>query len=216
MEKIEKQFFIDRIQQQLELCEKFVKLHLAMSLIGFITFTVRRIPIILVINFLSVMLALFGNSAFSELKKNYIIIYSVCTSSLFGMFLIYQILAALFQDSYETEAPSQSIVMLLFSLPYIIDLTSGLLGLRLSYELLQLNGMDIIRKYDKLVIDEFQISQEAQDSDQCVICFINPKDTIFYKCGHKAACYKCSSLFRNGKCPICRGKIIDIIQQFDV
>ena len=58
------------------------------------------------INFLSVMLALFGNSAFSELKKNYIIIYSVCTSSLFGMFLIYQILAALFQDSYETEAPS--------------------------------------------------------------------------------------------------------------
>ena len=56
------------------------------------------------------------------------------------------------------------------------------------------------------------------DTEACVICYQNPKNTVFYKCGHKCVCSECADQFKKfyeDKCPICRQKVLDVIRQYD-
>jgi hypothetical protein len=47
----------------------------------------------------------------------------------------------------------------------------------------------------------------------CVVCYMNPINTVAYKCGHSFACKKCIEEIKKNtnKCAICRARIIDII-----
>lgn len=56
----------------------------------------------------------------------------------------------------------------------------------------------------------------SMDKRECEICFENPKNNAFYKCGHKA-CKECAESVKKstGKCPFCREPILDIIKVFD-
>jgi E3 ubiquitin-protein ligase MUL1 len=45
---------------------------------------------------------------------------------------------------------------------------------------------------------------------QCIICFENPRNTVFLECGHVACCKLCS--MRLVDCPICRQRIVRVIE----
>jgi hypothetical protein len=46
---------------------------------------------------------------------------------------------------------------------------------------------------------------EDQTEVECLICMTEPKNTVFYPCGHYHACAKCACMVNN--CPMCMKKI---------
>ena len=47
--------------------------------------------------------------------------------------------------------------------------------------------------------------KKCKKSNLCIFCHCNNKESVFYPCGHRCACYKCAALFFkiNKKCPKC-------------
>nr|XP_027203468.1 protein neuralized-like [Dermatophagoides pteronyssinus] len=52
--------------------------------------------------------------------------------------------------------------------------------------------------------------------NECVVCYEEPINSVFYTCGHVCMCYKCSvkQWQTSGHCPICRAKIVDVIRTY--
>ena len=59
---------------------------------------------------------------------------------------------------------------------------------------------------------------EEKDTKWCLLCWEYPTNHAFIPCGHKISCGNCAAtvLTANKQCPICRVRIIDIIQIWDV
>ena len=59
---------------------------------------------------------------------------------------------------------------------------------------------------------------EEKDTKWCLICWEYPTNHAFIPCGHKISCGNCAAtvLTANKQCPICRVRIIDIMQIWDV
>ena len=68
------------------------------------------------------------------------------------------------------------------------------------------------------VIEVLAVEPEMLEKEECVICMTNPRDTVFYPCGHQCLCEPCAVLFkrqaRHQICPICRNRIKDTIKVF--
>lgn len=52
-----------------------------------------------------------------------------------------------------------------------------------------------------------------EDSEECVICLTNPKDTAVIPCRHLCLCKECAEPLRkqSPKCPVCRGPIDQLL-----
>jgi len=61
-------------------------------------------------------------------------------------------------------------------------------------------------------------ASSAEDDDCCIICMDDPKDSVFYECGHMATCIACGSMMQDhGQvCPICRQPIRAVIRVWKV
>lgn len=49
---------------------------------------------------------------------------------------------------------------------------------------------------------------------KCKICFHNETKALIYPCGHAQFCLKCANQLKH-QCPLCRNKIIDVVEIFD-
>ncbi|CAD8086595.1 unnamed protein product [Paramecium sonneborni] len=209
----------DEIKKELNYCKYMNYAHIIMSFFGFLGYMARKIFFILLINVISILLSILGYYAIEEINKQKIIIYAVCTSSLFGMVLLYEIIADLFSDSYETEAPPQAFVFLVITLPFLIDLTSGLMSLKLCYTFSKYDDLEFKRKYNQILIvqkgPEINYKESYLVDEMCAICLNEKRSIIFYRCGHKVCCKKCSEALKHKNCPICRAEIQDCIQEYD-
>ena len=76
------------------------------------------------------------------------------------------------------------------------------------------------RKMDFLDDDPNDPSSSGKDEEDnnCVVCMENPKEALFYKCGHLVTCMDCGYLIkqRNDNCVICRSPVLDVVQTFRV
>jgi hypothetical protein len=72
---------------------------------------------------------------------------------------------------------------------------------------------------EDLTIEILEVDQEQIEKNECVICMDQPKDTVFYPCGHQCLCKPCGDRFRKEArhqiCPICRNRVSDIIKVFN-
>lgn len=52
--------------------------------------------------------------------------------------------------------------------------------------------------------------------NECVVCYEEPINSVFYTCGHVCMCFKCSikQWQTSGHCPICRARIVDVIRTY--
>lgn len=54
-----------------------------------------------------------------------------------------------------------------------------------------------------------------KDESTCRICYERPPDCAFCDCGHVCACYECAlKLSRDQGCPVCRGKIAQVMKLY--
>ena len=72
-----------------------------------------------------------------------------------------------------------------------------------------------------------QQSEQSEEQDMqghsprrmgcCLVCLDNPRDTLFYSCGHYCACSHCARELKMQKqgCPVCRAPINDVVRVFD-
>ena len=58
--------------------------------------------------------------------------------------------------------------------------------------------------------------KKANKKGNCCICCEVKVDSVLYRCGHMCACMKCANelQWNNGKCPICRAKIDDVVRVY--
>lgn len=58
----------------------------------------------------------------------------------------------------------------------------------------------------------------ASGSNECIVCYEAPINTVLYMCGHMCMCYECAvKQWRapgGGQCPICRANIRDVIRTY--
>jgi len=56
----------------------------------------------------------------------------------------------------------------------------------------------------------------SDEGKSCVVCLVQKRDVIFYRCGHLAVCGGCAQQLRNQQkgCPICRQPILDVVKVF--
>lgn len=59
---------------------------------------------------------------------------------------------------------------------------------------------------------------EASGTNECIVCYEAPINTVLYMCGHMCMCYECAvKQWRapgGGQCPICRANIRDVIRTY--
>ena len=66
--------------------------------------------------------------------------------------------------------------------------------------------------------EEEEEEEDSEDDNTCIVCMDQPKDALFYKCGHIAACMDCACMLkqRNDPCVICRESIDSVVRTFYV
>lgn len=91
------------------------------------------------------------------------------------------------------------------------------MGCKLGYESALIE--DTFNNNSSQVVENRQPQVEEEEEENiCIVCFINKKDTAFYRCGHVACCHECANELRtrNSTCPICRQPIQDVMKLFEV
>ena len=193
------------------------------SIIGMFYMVLRRSYIYLVINLLTILLAFSGFYGAVRMHYLYLIIHCIFTVSLTGGFFFYQFVDFfLVSDTTngDTRRSSDSVILLIFSLPYLFDF---IVGIYCYFFLKSVSKENEVLKGDheklKEEIDEInnkvsfdQITDKIKNinSEICVICMVNRRNTAFNPCGHYLSCEECSNelfnkyIFAKPTCPICR------------
>jgi hypothetical protein len=92
--------------------------------------------------------------------------------------------------------------------------------LKLSFELQMDMQRALKQEISSLIAGTFHSQAVAASipsaEGKCVICTEAQIDTVFYSCGHMAACYQCSMnlKLKNHNCPMCRAPIKDIVRTY--
>jgi hypothetical protein len=138
------------------------------------------------------------------------------------------------QQNSEDDLP-EIYILAFMSFPYFCDLIAGIFTFHLAYlqfkhdeeqeeELrkrkvrtklgVSSNKMFVPQKEDAIE-DEFKFPENYDVSGNlCAICYVKERNTVLYKCGHKALCVECANSIKarsNPKCPLCRTPVLDVI-----
>lgn len=191
------------------------------SLLGMAYVIYRRSYAYLLINLITLALAFCGGYGTLLMNYLFITIHCVFTISLPGAFFLYQIFEFFFiTHDKNSKSASESLIFLIFSLPYIYDLGAGVFCFffiklisknlkenNLENERLRESYLNMQQKFSQKEIEEHlgNISEHI-----CVICMDKKRDTALTPCGHYLCCQICakgifsSFTFTKPKCPICR------------
>ncbi|CAG9326769.1 unnamed protein product [Blepharisma stoltei] len=172
----------------------------------FVYLFLRRVPMVLIINLFTACLSIVGYVGANHMHRTQISIHGFTTVVLLGGFFIYQIIELLFL----TNSASDKILLLLISIPYLVDFIAGCLSLNLYFEILEPPTISEVP-------EEYQIPLIENANNLCKICYDRPCTMVVYPCGHKCLCAPCSrNLIKSlSKCPFCRGVIRDMILVYE-
>lgn len=192
----------------------------------------RRKFIYLLINGLSIGLALVGLKGIVEMSSIYLIIHCIFTTALTGSFFVFQIIEYLLVSDktlVEDRRLGDSLLLIIFSIPYLFDAFTGITNFIFLYGISQYNynkKKDCYNKYEMKEemrelenFDESEVKNHIDEEKLCIICCTNEKNAVNNPCGHLLCCLNCANIIMNKKtflnvprCPICREEILNIIR----
>ena len=193
------------------------------SLIGMFYMVIRRSYVYLIINLLTLLLAFCGVYGSIRLHDIALIIHCIFTTSLTGGFFLYQFIDFFLSNEnsdMDKKRVSDTVVLFIFSLPYLYDLICGIICYyflkAIAVENTLINGdheklkEEIDEINSKVSFDRLQDHFRNINQETCVICMDNRRNTAFSPCGHYLCCVECASelfskySFSKPRCPICR------------
>ena len=99
------------------------------------------------------------------------------------------------------------LLLLLYSIPYLVDFISGVVSVML-----------LIALWEDVEDPQPSAPLLGAGDDRCVICLEKAQTILVYPCGHKCLCSDCSlGYIRNySVCPICRNTVGDMVHVYPV
>lgn len=117
---------------------------------GMALYSIRRNMFFLALNPFCLLLAFIGLHGAKTMNKWAIGIHAITTTAIFGSFMFFQVIEGIFRKKRDNgESVDEAYLLLLLSLPYLIDFIVGatmfyFLGLILSYEESQGNNKSFV------------------------------------------------------------------------
>ena len=206
------------------------------SVFGMLYIIIRRSYLYVIINILSIIFALVGLYGSLTMSGLYLMIHCFFTTSLTGGFTIFQIIDFfLVKDTTHGEEKrlGDSLLLIIFSLPYLFDCFTGLFNFKFLYDVSKFleERKERIRNNDHSIFNTFNLEQMPEyndiikhinEEDNCVICCEKEKSAVMSPCGHMLSCIDCatkllkSKFFGNPTCPVCRKEIKEVIRFYPV
>lgn len=199
------------------------------SILASIYIIFRRSLVYLLINSISLGLAICGVYGAMEVEKIKLLVHCVLTISITGCFSVYQIfeLFLVKDTSYGVSSRlNDNLLMFFFSIPYFYDFCAGVYNYYFlkkvaefiaeknskQEKLIDTSLEDLKKTYTN---EEIKNHLASCNKNQCIICLDKERDTIMNPCGHLVACLGCTEkIFRDpacklrtARCPICRKEI---------
>ncbi len=193
------------------------------SIVGMFYMVIRRSYVYLVINLLTLFLAFCGAYGSIRLHDIALVVHCIFTTSITGGFFFYQFIDFFLStqnSDMEKKRASESVVLFIFSMPYVFDLICGIFCYYFLKQKATENTLikgeheklkeEIDEINSKVSHDKFQDHFRNINQETCVICMSNRRNTAFNPCGHYLCCDECASelfgkyTFAKPKCPICR------------
>lgn len=211
-------------------------LQIIASLFGLVYIVIRRSFLYVFINTISIILSFFGLYGIIKMKAAYIIIHCIFTTSLTGGFLFFQIIDFMLIEDVTHGVKKRlgdNILLIIFSLPYVYDLYSGINTYLFLYkvsEFKDLQKANEVSSHENIELKESIAFAENKDNEElinkhikeeltCIICCTEQKNAVINPCGHLVTCMECgdmilkrSSFLAKARCPICRQDITSFIQ----
>ncbi|CAI2379445.1 unnamed protein product [Moneuplotes crassus] len=207
---------------------------------GIMTFMMRKNRVSIFINIFAIILAVIGLLGATRCKWKLSLIHCIMTIGVVGAAFVYEILYALFgkkkqTDDYQIE---ETWILLVFSLPYVIDLFVGIYGAIFSVTLIDIEEKENQNQNQNQNQNDgnnpnyninIPMSQELMElnhnlknsQDLCCVCLEKPRNSVFIPCGHQCTCNECGKGYLQSRgqrekiCIICRKPVERIIQTFN-
>lgn len=190
------------------------------SIFGMIYIIFRRSFIYLFVNIITLVLALIGVHGALTINSITLLLHCVFTTSITAGFFIYQVFDLILANDTtygDKRRINDNLILLLFSLPYVYDFITGIYNYIFLKKISEFNA-EFNKEKELLNIENNKYSLEqilnfisGVNNKICVICMVNPRDSVLSPCGHVLGCEDCikhifqeSSVFNTVKCPICR------------
>jgi len=198
-------------------------LQLLASIFGMCYIIFRRSFVYVFINVTTLLLGLSGIYGCIYMHSIALLTHCLFTTSLTGAFFIYQIFDYFLIENTAFGNKSRindNYILLLFSLPYLIDFVVGISNYffismiseynTVKHKLLK-NDIELLTKN----ISNDEINKHLKKNENiCIICIERQRNTVIQPCGHVLACEDCIirlmgkiSIISTATCPICRQKI---------
>ena len=70
----------------------------------------------------------------------------------------------------------------------------------------------VIQTNNSIIIpDNLILEESSNEEEQCILCYKYKKNLTFNPCGHTISCSLCYSKLQKNECPICRSKILSLL-----
>ena len=193
---------------------------------GFVLYALRKTRITLVVHIVALLLALWGLFGAARCQPSLSLIHSIVTSGVLGSFFCYQILDALFRRKSDVDPNrlDETWILLIFSLPYLIDFCWGIYGGCFAVTMLEPEDNDdeerkIIDNPNDQEIELYHKNSNA--SEMCWICLERPRNAAFYPCGHVVTSFEWGTTYINTrkrgekKWIVCRKDVENVIRLYN-
>jgi len=164
------------------------------------------------------------------MKALKLLIHCLFTTAITGGFFFFQIIDFFLVSDTKNgndRRLGDSILLIIFSLPYLYDAYTGITNYRFLYKVSQLNKEknsyerareDLeMSELDKVEVSE--MDDHVKQERLCIICCVEEKNAVIDPCGHMLCCVHCAqvimskkSLYSVPRCPICRSDIQSYIR----
>lgn len=172
-------------------------LEVFVALISTCLYFLRRTFVVVLLNVVIITLALIGLVGAIQCRRSFIFLHAVVTCGLLASSIVFTLLEFAFTSKSDATGLPDGVVLILFILPYSLDLACSVMNLRLGL------ALESLLERDPFSAEKLQTVIESADGT-CCICMVAASNSAFFPCGHKCCCSDCAQKMHGRRCPICR------------
>lgn len=188
-------------------------MQIVMSVVSISLYAVRETLLVPIGSAFISCMALCGFKGAARLKTPLILLHGVVTSGVLLAVILYSTMETLFGKVDSATTLPDGVILLLFCIPYGVDLVVSVWALQLGDALMELGRR--MGDQDRANVDPLHGPWGDPNQPSCCVCMDRPQNTALIPCGHKVVCFPCSQNFPGRPCPVCRRRVDTVTRIWD-